>query len=259
MNYDLADGYVIAGIKSEVQTQQSNNYCEFWELASGTCAFRSEGKIEDRIFSIRPCKIMEKCDKITEIKYLGWRDTPPKIENPTIGKGEIDNLNSDSEASWTMTVGSTERKDFGDSETYIYSNGYETTNQMSIGASASVDILGFASLGMSTEVTTGTTRTTDETWERTKSKEISEEQTVTVSHQQKCPPRTLCAGEIIMTRAEVSVPYVIKLTNSITGEKCEEEGKFEKKQEIQLKTILHTFKSETEYKDWCKDKSKYCG
>jgi len=192
------------------------------KVIAGVASYHDNGK-EDRRFYLVVCTLSPRCSVLKEVIY-DWDNAEHSTETVVAAQTTKDNLAHPNAGTITTTISSTSQKTLGSSYTYSKTSGHEMTASLEVSAGYT---WGLGKNEGSIEITAGfsSTWSTEETWERTQSMEMSEDNGFQVEFQDTCPGNSHCVLQVTANKGTARIPYqIIAYTKANPSEECVEYG-----------------------------------
>jgi len=180
----------------------------------------------DRQWSLKVCKLRQKCDVIYDLKYhIKKADVTSEVN--FAGEGLVDNRHGALDLNYKATI-----SNFA-ANSLIESYEFSSTSSTSLEASMSISdkiTLGIPEIDEDTlEVTAGISSrfSFDKTWTRSSSKKYSETNGRQMSFAAICKAGCKCELDLLVETVKGVIPYTMK-SESVDGTyRCEEDGELE--------------------------------
>jgi len=192
------------------------------EVFAGLESYHSNKK-EDRLWTLKVCKLRKKCTEISKINY----DTvKSEVTSDMVAAGGtvFDNTRGQSDNSFTATISSTASNSLTESYSYAQTSGW--TNEVSMSVTAGVKVGVPAINEYSLEVSVGASHSwsSEETWTRSSSKEYSETNGRQLAYTAFCKAGCYCKMDVVVKTVKGVIPYTMYSQSVDKKHKCVEKG-----------------------------------
>lgn len=221
-DYTLPEGKVIAGVES----------------------FFDDGK-NDRKFYLKLCTLAKKCAVIGTQPVYDWDKKTMEYDpaGEVAGTNSLNNLKHDQIGELTVEVSQTNTHKLANSYSYSYVSGHEMTASLDVTAGVTWGVGPVAEASVEVAAGFSSTWSTEETWTRDNSQEITEANGFKTTWKTVCGAHSYCQANIIMQTGVAKVPYtLVSHTVGNPAEKCTEEGILTIKRSWDAKMIIASYK-----------------
>jgi len=193
------------------------------EVIAGMDGGGMDGHSSDRLWSLKVCKLRQKCDEIYDMKYhIEQAYVTPKVN--FAGRGSIDNTYGNSDIPYETTISNSVANSL--TESYEFSSTSSTSLDTSMSISDKITV-GIPEIDAdSLEVTVGTISrfSFDKTWTRSSSMKFSETNGRKMSFADTCKAGCKCQLDLHVKTVKGVIPYTMR-SGSVDGTySCEEYG-----------------------------------
>jgi len=205
---------------------------------------------EDRRFRLNICTLSPKCTELFDIKYHYDKAITSTAE-VIAGQTKKDNMNHPQPGEMTTTFERSKQESLAQSYSFQRTKGHEFGYSLESSGGLNAEVPGLG--GVETKITHGvfSTWSSTNTWTRSNTKTITEENGFQISFKDICPGNSYCTSEIKVEFGEAKIPYTMIASSKENSVKCVEEGILYVKNSWNAHSIVKTTEA-------CKDKHPKC-